>query len=339
MKYKRRNDLQYLLKQSSKALRSGDKQTARNWASKAAALDQSDEKAWILLGMLGSPRASLEYFSNALKINAENKRARQGMRWAIRRGLSSGVIDESIAQEYLAAFATSVGKNSVWSPLFKLASFASFTLIAGFGLWTWEETPLLMQWVFPPQNSAPLPINALPIAIAEVEEPIPTNTQLPTFTLEPSPTSTVEPSPTLEPSPSPTMVSTRIIPQVFLPDGVEEGENWIDVDLTNQLLHAYQGKVLVRSFVVSTGTYQYPTVTGQYRVYIKYESAPMSGPGYYLPGVPYIMYFYRGYGIHGTYWHNNFGVPMSHGCVNMTIDDSQWMFGFAKVGTWVNVHY
>ena len=43
----------------------------------------------------------------------------------------------------------------------------------------------------------------------------------------------------------------------------------------------------------------------------------MSGPGYYLPGVPYVMYFYQGYGLHGTYWHDNFGQPMSHGCVNL----------------------
>ena len=100
-----------------------------------------------------------------------------------------------------------------------------------------------------------------------------------------------------------------------------------------------RGKNAVKSFVVSTGTWQYPTVTGQYQIYVKYEAAPMSGPGYYLPGVPYIMYFYRGYGVHGTYWHDNFGTPMSHGCVNMTVEDSKWMFEFAQVGTWVNVHY
>jgi lipoprotein-anchoring transpeptidase ErfK/SrfK len=51
------------------------------------------------------------------------------------------------------------------------------------------------------------------------------------------------------------------------------------------------------------------------------------------------MYFYDGYGIHGTYWHNNFGTPMSHGCVNLTIEDSAWMFDFASVGTVVFVHY
>jgi lipoprotein-anchoring transpeptidase ErfK/SrfK len=65
----------------------------------------------------------------------------------------------------------------------------------------------------------------------------------------------------------------------------------------------------------------------------------MAGPGYYLSDVPNVMYFYKGYGLHGTYWHNNFGTPMSHGCVNFTIPDSSWVFNFASVGTVVNVHY
>ena len=65
----------------------------------------------------------------------------------------------------------------------------------------------------------------------------------------------------------------------------------------------------------------------------------MSGPGYNLPGVPNILYFFEGYSIHGTYWHNNFGTPMSHGCVNMTIDDSAWVYDFGGVGTVVYVKY
>ncbi|MDX1378970.1 MAG: L,D-transpeptidase, partial [Anaerolineales bacterium] len=72
---------------------------------------------------------------------------------------------------------------------------------------------------------------------------------------------------------------------------------------------------------------------------IKYRSNKMSGPGYYLPDVPYIMYFHGSYGLHGTYWHNNFGTPMSHGCVNLTIEDAGWLYNWASIGTLVNVHY
>jgi lipoprotein-anchoring transpeptidase ErfK/SrfK len=117
------------------------------------------------------------------------------------------------------------------------------------------------------------------------------------------------------------------------------GERWIDVDLTNQSVYAYEGDVVVNSFIVSTGTWLTPTVTGKYKIYIKIRSGSMHGPGYFLPDVPYIMYFYKSYGLHGTYWHNNFGTPMSHGCVNLRTDDAAWLFNWASVGTVVYVHY
>lgn len=120
--------------------------------------------------------------------------------------------------------------------------------------------------------------------------------------------------------------------------GGSGGAHWFDVDLSDQRMYAYEGDTLVNTFVVSTGTWQTPTVTGKFKVWIKLRSAPMSGPGYYLPDVPYIMYFHGDYGIHGTYWHNNFGVPMSHGCVNLSIPDAEWAYNFASVGTVVNVH-
>ena len=65
----------------------------------------------------------------------------------------------------------------------------------------------------------------------------------------------------------------------------------------------------------------------------------MSGPGYYLPNVEWVMYFYQGYGLHGTYWHSNFGQPMSHGCVNLTNDDARWFYEFASLGTPVHVKW
>ena len=117
------------------------------------------------------------------------------------------------------------------------------------------------------------------------------------------------------------------------------GEHWIDVDLSQQRVYAYSGSDVVNSFVVSTGTWQTPTVTGKFKVWIKLRFTDMSGPGYYLPDVPYTMYFYKGYGLHGTYWHNNFGTPMSHGCVNLSIPDAGWLYDFSAVGTVVNVHY
>ncbi len=123
------------------------------------------------------------------------------------------------------------------------------------------------------------------------------------------------------------------------PSPAPTGSRWIDVDLSAQRVTAYVGNTPVRSTLASTGLPATPTPTGQYRIYVKYVSTLMTGPGYYLPNVPYTMYFYRGYGLHGTYWHSNFGYPMSHGCVNLPTSEAQWLFNWASVGTLVNIHY
>lgn len=139
-------------------------------------------------------------------------------------------------------------------------------------------------------------------------------------------------------TPTPEYVAPTAVAYVPPVSSPGNGVHWFDVDLSDQRMYAYEGDTLVRTFVVSTGTWQTPTITGKFKVWIKLKSAPMSGPGYYLPDVPYIMYFSGDYGIHGTYWHNNFGVPMSHGCVNLSIPDAEWAYNFAVVGTVVNVH-
>jgi len=140
-------------------------------------------------------------------------------------------------------------------------------------------------------------------------------------------------------TPTSEYVAPTVAPYVPPQAASYDGQHWIDVDLSQQRLYAYAGDTMVNSFIVSTGTWQTPTVTGKYKIWIKLRTSDMSGPGYYLPDVPYVMYFYKGYGIHGTYWHNNFGTPMSHGCVNLTIPDAEWLYNFSYVGTVVNVHY
>ncbi len=105
------------------------------------------------------------------------------------------------------------------------------------------------------------------------------------------------------------------------------------VDLSDQMLYAYEGDTLVRSVLISSGRWPWPTVTGTFYVYLRYTSARMRGPGYDLANVPYVMYFYKGYGLHGTYWHNNFGTPMSHGCVNMPTPEAEWAFHWSDYGT------
>lgn len=111
--------------------------------------------------------------------------------------------------------------------------------------------------------------------------------------------------------------------------GDSNSEKRIYVDLTNQMLYTYEGENLIYSFLVSTGKWG-KTPTGVFNIWGKFRYTKMSGGStalhtyYYLPNVPYVMFFEndqvaasKGFSLHGTYWHENFGHPMSHGCVNM----------------------
>lgn len=119
----------------------------------------------------------------------------------------------------------------------------------------------------------------------------------------------------------------------------EDVDRWIRVDLSEQMMIIYEGDQPVRGFVVSTGLPGTPTVTGTFNIRMKVRSQTMSGGDpalgnyYNLPNVEWVQYFYDDYGFHGTYWHNNFGHPMSHGCVNMTNADAKWLFDWASP-TW-----
>lgn len=131
---------------------------------------------------------------------------------------------------------------------------------------------------------------------------------------------------------------------VVLPAGLSySSERWIDVNLSTQTLVAYEGTTPVFTTLISSGLPQYATVVGEFRIWLRYESQDMNGYAigydYYTPDVPYVQYFYKGFAIHGAYWHNNFGTPMSHGCVNVTPADAAWLYNFATNGTWVKVHY
>jgi lipoprotein-anchoring transpeptidase ErfK/SrfK len=113
---------------------------------------------------------------------------------------------------------------------------------------------------------------------------------------------------------------------------------WIEIRLASQRLIAWQNGRAVMSSAISSGVRAHPTLRGTFHIYVKYRSTRMRGPGYNLPNVPYTMYYSGSYGIHGAYWHNNFGHPMSHGCVNLPVSFSRKLFSWASVGTLVVIH-
>lgn len=330
-------DFRQAIRNARDAYENGDYHQARRWASQASRLDPSSDIPWLILGALSKPESAAHYFREALLRNPQNRHARLGLQRAQKAlddarhsdgaGLQPGFSQAAPRQQ-------AVGRKQsplVWFGALALAAIALAAYLGGFStLRTIAASAHL------------LPTEDQPLRLAVRGNPL-TPTPTPTFTPTPTPTATPTPTPTPTPTrtPKPTATQPPSIntgSQANPPDFAATGEFWIEVDLSSQTLIAHRGDKELKRFTVSTGTWATPTVTGNYQVYVKLTSTTMSGPGYYLPGVPFTMYFYGGYGIHGTYWHDNFGTPMSHGCVNMRTDEAGWVFERSSVGTWVIVH-
>jgi len=137
------------------------------------------------------------------------------------------------------------------------------------------------------------------------------------------------------------------------------GRHWIEVSLSKQQLWAYQGDTAVMTTLVSTGLEPNVTAPGLFHVRYKFsmqtmdgfindtgevvglgKTAPPGGGSYWVvPNIPNVMYFNTdAEALHGTYWHHNFGNPMSHGCVNLPLQVAAWMYGWAPLGTEVWIH-
>ncbi|MEM9950910.1 MAG: L,D-transpeptidase [Chloroflexota bacterium] len=108
-------------------------------------------------------------------------------------------------------------------------------------------------------------------------------------------------------------------------------EKWVSVDLYEQVLIAYEGETPVFATMVSSGLPEWSTNEGTFNVYLRRQRTTMSGAYnqpdfYYLEEVPWTMFYDGDIALHGTFWHDGFGYRQSHGCVNMTITDSRWLF-------------
>lgn len=117
-----------------------------------------------------------------------------------------------------------------------------------------------------------------------------------------------------------------------------EDGRWIEVDISEQKLTAWDGDRVFMETLISSGRPETPTVAGVFSVERKVDMQRMVGPGYDLPDVTSVMYFFLNYAIHAAYWHDDFGAVASHGCVNMSVDEAAALFAWAEVGTPVYVH-
>ncbi len=313
------------LRAAHEALGRGDKVEARRQARLAAKLLPNMEEPWLYMAAAADTKAGLAYLARALEINPRSKPAKKAIRWMIRR-MPASERNQALRAANLPRVQLlpleALSPRRLFSPRIALPA---IILAAVIGVWLGGQPAV----AFEPQTASGLVAKA---TLTNTPTPTPTATNTPTPT--PTPTQTFTPSPTTLPTKRPNLSWTYSED----PNELADEGRWIDVDLSEQMVTAYDGASPVRHFIVSTGTWQHPTLTGQFRVWVKLASTPMAGPGYYLPGVPWTMYYYRGYALHGTYWHSNFGTPMSHGCVNLTIAEAEWLYNFASVGTLVNVH-
>lgn len=120
----------------------------------------------------------------------------------------------------------------------------------------------------------------------------------------------------------------------------EQKEKLIMVDLTKQLLtYSFNGKTL-ETFPISSGITRLPTPKGDFNVIKKYPLKTYSGAGYYYPNTKWNLHFTTksyNYYIHGTYWHNDFGRPKSHGCINVSYSNMKRLYDWAQVGTQIKI--
>ena len=361
------------VQKAREALRLGQLDAASQLAQQAARLAPQSEDAWLVMAATAAnPRDSLAYLKKALEINPQSARAHKGLQWAKGRLKESANFDGSV--DGLLLKPTMVSSPVLESKPAETTERGRFypvllvilgCLVVGLALWSAARNPALASIMSGVSAATPTHENVW--APVDIEKP--TFTPTPTEVFTPTPSDTPTPLPTDTPTVTPTDTATftpeptetpgtmalEIIPDtptsVYVPPtsapnsppvqyaSSGNGARWIDVNLSQQRVYAYEGDVVVNSFVVSTGTWRTPTVTGKYKIYIRQRYDNMGGPGYYLPDVPYVMYFHKGYALHGTYWHNNFGTPMSHGCVNLSIPDAAWLYNWASMGMTVKVHY
>jgi lipoprotein-anchoring transpeptidase ErfK/SrfK len=135
----------------------------------------------------------------------------------------------------------------------------------------------------------------------------------------------------------------RVIPSNDPPVGVDNGR-WIEVNLKDQTIAVYDQSQMVFASMIASGIEPFWTRPGLFQIYQKLDSTPMRGAfeadrsdAYYLEDVPWTMYYDKARALHGAYWHNGFGTPRSHGCVNMSVGDARWLYDWAREGDWVYV--
>lgn len=123
----------------------------------------------------------------------------------------------------------------------------------------------------------------------------------------------------------------RVARKTKPPIGTLPNERWFDIYLPEQVMVAYEGERPVYATLISSGQMKYRTPTGIFRVFVKFAETKMSGQmgdeeAYSVATVPWTQYYAKDFALHTSYWHNNFGIGVSHGCVNLTPIDARFLY-------------
>ncbi len=343
-----------------RAIQSGQMAEAERYLKLALRDDPKNVTAWLwLAGVTPAPQKARGYIARAEMLQPNHPAVKKAKIWLEKKHPQTAPLVNQHQKEKVPP-----KRPSSLTSTFLLRTgmvIIMLILLGGVGWLTWqmlfpqpstEQQSVIAQAFTASESVLQSPSNQQ-VAVGK-ETAVPTTTPMPiqiaaknisqnsqtraTWTVTPTPS----PTPTATPTVQPTFISPDYSSDVR-PFGVSNDERWIDVNLTNQTVIAYEGDTAVYNALVSSGTWDHPTVTGQFRIWLRYESQTMNGAllgyDYYLENVPYVMYFYEDYAIHGAYWHNNFGTPMSHGCVNVHPTDAGWLYNWSSLGTLVNVHY
>ncbi len=382
-----RTSVNIVLQNAMEALRGGDKLTALRLAERAITLAPESEECWLILAALANPIESIQCLEHALKINPNSERARKGMHWAIQRlrkekernrvqiPRSAGVQAQVPVANSRPVAASARNQpvrsspnrgRSIFLPLFLLL----VCLTVVWAVWPGNAIPVLAFL------HLPLYTPTLPGAAASIAKPTYTPTNTPTFTPTQTATPTITPTQTTPPTftPTPTFTPSQIsteppipnaTPFSFLPDnenptvlplGTTEivpvidypsGGKRIVIVISEQHLYAYEGTVLVYSFVASTGMNN-ATRAGTFSVLDKIPNAYGSTWNIWMPN--WLGIYYSGNlenGIHALpilsngvrLWSGYLGRPISYGCIVLDVDESQMLYDWAEVGIPVEIRW
>jgi lipoprotein-anchoring transpeptidase ErfK/SrfK len=365
------------LNQAINALHRGDKHAARRWAQIAAALASNVEEPWLILAAIAKPQASIAYLERALEINPESTRARAGLVWAhqqhalqqtqpVKRIVPSA--SATAGQSNPTSSTTPNGQPVSQTPHKKPAGrrmliplilvVLAVCLIAVGAFWPVADSSVSAAILGNPGSSQDSQILSwLPAGLVKPSDtPVPVASSTPTATASPTPfppssfTPTPEPTNTAAPTSTATTPPTVTpAPTIMQPIAAQQipagGQKLIVVSISQQHVYAYQGGVLVYSFVASTGSGN-STRTGTFSILDKIPRAYASTWNFWMPD--WMGIYYSGSledGFHSLpllnngqrLWGNSLGTPVTYGCIVLGIQDSETLYDWAEIGTTVQI--